>query len=408
MLKNQKKINDVKIVFKKDLPKENMNFHLRLSLAKQALVEWSLTSTFHCYPKIFQYKNKIAKSIWLIIFIAFSFLTGFLVNKNFEEYFANEVVSKIQVIREEPTQFPTITICDSAPFTTKQAKQLIDTLTDTKNFSNGDYLRYRVDSLFLNDSFRQSLGFSLKSVKDCQFNFLNCTKSNDFSWFYKWDYGNCLQFNSGLNMSNIQVPLKETFFEGQYHGLNLILGPLINKRRGFLQSKTVGLKVFVHNHTFKPSLFAYSLSIEPGKETHIAIKKTITQDYPKPYSPCEDLDNYESDMFNQFKLNNRLYSNKECTDLCFQSMIIQACGCYFTGFPIFLKNNYNKQCVNSSEHDCILKMIIEFHVDMDKYKKKCNLQCPIECNTIKYDYEVSVLDYPSKDHFYNYFLNDLE
>ena len=95
---------------------------------EKVFVEWSLLSTFHCYPKIFQYENKIAKVVWSLVFILFSAATSFLVATSVNDFFEYRVVSTIRLVDERPILFPAVTICDNNAFNTLQAQHLMDSL----------------------------------------------------------------------------------------------------------------------------------------------------------------------------------------------------------------------------------------------------------------------------------------
>ena len=53
----------------------------KTSKLKYLLKEWSLSSSFQCLTKLYQYESRFKRILWLIIFIAFSFGTfWFLIN----------------------------------------------------------------------------------------------------------------------------------------------------------------------------------------------------------------------------------------------------------------------------------------------------------------------------------------
>ena len=210
-------------------------------------------------------------------------------------------MSTVQIINEAPTLFPTITICDSNAFTTKKAETLILNIsqsyygTDIANMSYSNYSLY-VDNFlshavksFVNDpkygdENRKLLGFNLnKTLYSCSFTQLDCDLTMDFNWFFNYNFGNCYQFNSGLNNN-----LKNVSFGAEINGLSLVIGPLINQNR-YPLTKSTGLKLFVHNRTSPPDIYSNWLSIESGKETSIVIDRTFSSNSPWPYSSCTDL-----------------------------------------------------------------------------------------------------------------------
>ncbi len=91
------------------------------SQLKEIIREWSLSCTFHCYPKLFHYRNNFLRIVWFLLFVLFTAFPGVLVYSSLLDYFEYDVVSKIRVINVDHLEFPTVTICDSNLFTTKYA-----------------------------------------------------------------------------------------------------------------------------------------------------------------------------------------------------------------------------------------------------------------------------------------------
>ena len=88
---------------------------------KKILNDFSSRVTFQCFPKIFQTNNLLLQVIWTLVFLLFSMVTSGLVIKSLLEYFEYQVITQIKIVHEIPTEFPTVTICDANPFTTKDA-----------------------------------------------------------------------------------------------------------------------------------------------------------------------------------------------------------------------------------------------------------------------------------------------
>ncbi len=137
----------------------------------------------------------------------------------------------MQVINESPAEFPSVLLCDSNPFTTFESQLILDqmmkNITDIKQkrlgLKSGLYLHdlgffnlyfpnsakeflswdayqyattFTLDTNFT-DSQRKSLGWDLSKVLiNCTFNGNDCHTSNDFEWYFSFQYGNCYQFNS--------------------------------------------------------------------------------------------------------------------------------------------------------------------------------------------------------------------
>jgi hypothetical protein len=277
-------------------------------LIKEYIREWSSTCTFHCYPKIFQYKSILIKIVWSILFGAFSAFTSFLVAKALIDYFQYEVISKIQVVNVDELDFPIITICDSNPFTTKHAESYIDDMLKTfKHYGMtrsvlGSYIFFYTASL--NDTFKRSLGFNVKNnFVECSFNLYKC--DGLFEWFYTHMYGNCFHFNSNASL--------KTSFQGELNGLSLKFSYLVNENVKYSSSNLKGLQVYVQTQANVPSFVGNALLIQTGKQTNMVIRKTVSQNQPKPYTKCDDLKLYEettstqSDLFKFIKESGKKY-----------------------------------------------------------------------------------------------------
>ena len=90
---------------------------------KHIFLEWSKKATFECYPKIFEKQRKSLRFIWLVIFFIFSGLTLFVLYESISDYFDRETVTKIEIRHVRPLLFPTVTICDSDPFTSATSQE---------------------------------------------------------------------------------------------------------------------------------------------------------------------------------------------------------------------------------------------------------------------------------------------
>ena len=380
--------------------------------AKVLIAQWSLLTTFHCYPKIFQDKNIVLKLIWTFIFVAFSVLTAWLVIKAMIDYFQYELTSKIQVINEKPTFFPAVTICNTNAFSSLQAQHLIEqkfketydvdleSLAYKDVFSKlmqvNDITRLYANSPAFTDEQRLSMGFvSYENIQLCIFNGKVCT----LNWMYSYEYGNCYVFNSGVNLTGDRVRLLKTEIEGGKNGLRMLIGPVTNENK-YPNLFSNGLKVFIHNQSFLPRS-SDGVDIEMGKETSIAIQRTFTSNQPEPYSECVDNQRIDSFREEYTKFSNQTYRQQDCLDLCLQKLIISVCKCYFTGLSAINRIDV-APCLNLSQLNCINEQNVNF---IEMSKEDCDVKCPLECESISYDLSVSSLVYPSKQLF-NLFIND--
>lgn len=165
-------------------------FHAKFNRIKEELIEWSLQTKFDCYSKIFHNKRFLVQCIWLGLFVCFSGFTAYFVSKNIIYFFEYETVANIDIIKEKPTEFPAVTICNSNPFTTQIAQQLISNITisnfgkNLKDFGT-DQIFYNLSDVYelakmnvfrkvYGDKNRKSLGNKIV-VDVCTFNNQKCS-----------------------------------------------------------------------------------------------------------------------------------------------------------------------------------------------------------------------------------------
>ena len=359
-------------------------------LLKKTFLKWSETVDLNCYNKVFEYKNNIAcQYSWLIVLLVSSIATFGLITFNVVNFLNYEVVSQTVIINENPTEFPTITICDNNPFTTKYGEELIanvtnDNLNITNIFINKLYLsQLRASNPSYGDESRKLLGFKSNLIGPTFFNGVKIIY--DFRWYWSFSYGNCFQFNSGFNNSNQNIDLIRVSREGINNGLLVGIFPLTNQN-SYFSSFSTGMVLFVHNNSFKPSK---EIFLEPGKMTYVSVKRIFAQKCPTPYSECIDLSTYSSELHDYIIRSNKKYRQQDCFELCIQQKIIKNCECFYTAYDRL--NTQLRPCLNYTDYNCLTKKISEFDVN-DCIKNSC----PLECDSISYDLSLSSLVSPSE------------
>jgi len=81
-----------------------------------------------------------------------------------------------------------------------------------------------------------------------------------------------------------------------------------------------------------------------------------------------------------------------------QRDIINTCGCYYTRYTQIY--NTSQPCLNLTQYDCIQRVSSTFEQD------KCTSECPLECDSVKYEYSLSSMSFPSQS-FYDKFKSDV-
>jgi hypothetical protein len=378
---------------------ESRMFYVKKKL-KSIYLNWSRHVDINGYNKIFEYKHNFKiQLIWILILLASTGATFYIISKNITGFLNFDSVSQINLVNEVPAIFPTITICNNDPFTTRQAENVYDEVLNQTgyNLTSINQIDTNLNNLVLmhvsnpnyGDENRKRLGFNKSMIYSCKYKKKSCQK--DLHWYWSYTYGNCWQFNSGFNFTNDKIDIKNSTIEGRDDGLSLTLFPLINENQ-YMTTWDNGMIVFIHNYQYKP-LLTDAVYIELGKTSFVSIKRTITHKYPAPYSDCIDLDTYSSHLYLFIKDSGQVYRQKDCFKLCQQEQIIEKCGCYSVEFPQL--NNLTKPCLNLLQFSCVDEQKSNFDLTVCQTNS-----CPLECDSIKYDLSLSTLQNPGyKEYF---------
>lgn len=81
--------------------------------------------------------------------------------------------------------------------------------------------------------------------------------------------------------------------------------------------------------------------------------------------------------------------------------IIERCHCYDPKYPMFIKS---QPCKNYTQYKCISEQYYNVLNWPMNFTTKYTLNCPLECESIDYDAQVSSSDYPSVE-YYDFFMN---
>jgi hypothetical protein len=371
---------------------------------KRIFWEWAETSTSHGFPHIFRTKFIAIKIMWLIFLFISTCLCGYMVMKSILDYLSFDVITKIRVQNEVPMEFPTITICNLNPFYKNQTLTYMQQVLgynfsdfgelNETDFNKGNYFL----SNFLNepsfsDQKRKEVGPSIDLMLiSCLFMSNTCSK-DDFEWYFMLDYGNCFRFNSGINSSGDQVPIKKVYSPGVWTSFNLQLyvddSSLLTN---FWQNN--GIKVFVHNKSVYPSSYLDSIDLIPGTSTNVLIKKYYTNKLPYPYSDCEVTESYSSDLYNKIIAKNLSYTQKDCVFYCLQKDIIQKCGCYDTWYARI--DTTTDPCKNKNQTDCSYERYFLF---VNGERLFCMNECPIECESMRFELLPKHSEFPTESYY---------
>jgi len=135
---------------------------------KKGVSELIQVSTAYGLPNVFRSKRLFNKLFWTIYFLLSFIGACYYIFKDIHDYFSYEIVTLVQTEYDQPTEFPTVSFCSVQP-----------------NFS----------------SFSSSyLYFSQRTLE----------KENHLESFMTASYGRCFRFNSGKNMNNSYIAIKNS------------------------------------------------------------------------------------------------------------------------------------------------------------------------------------------------------
>ena len=224
------------------------------------------TTSGHGCPNLIRTKYWSVRIMWIILLFVASGASAYLVTRAIKSYLRYDVATKISTVKEIPTQFPTITICNLNPLIKgkKEFKKYLQSIKKTQ-FLDEEYLAsqyefeannteeyydYYDEKAFkqnnnettkspldvykeiklrffnfvftqLNEKTKRSLGYDLEHMLiSCSFNKRECS-AVDFNWHFSYEYGNCFSFNTGVNETNDErVKLKESKRAGEKRNKN--------------------------------------------------------------------------------------------------------------------------------------------------------------------------------------------
>jgi hypothetical protein len=293
-----------------------------------------LSSTSHGLPNVLRTPRKSIKCMWLLLFLIFSSIGSYMVYKTISNYLEYEIVTKIEYIRENPIEFPAVTI---------------------RNLRNSKNVIKLKDLILL-----------------CFFNNKICDE-NDFE----------TSVNS-LGFYSYKLKRKNTNLPGSEYGLTV----------GFyLGNDTIdsfgldGLQVIVHNHSSYPGFYmGFGINghnVAPGYATNLEIKRILTNKLNVPSSFClkdtTSLNSFDSDLYRyMITSTNFTYSQKDCFD-------------YYLGREMNKHLNITNKIENSmtvlSKNFHAAELLIK--VMEQNINTNYSIECPLECDSVAYDLSIS-------------------
>jgi hypothetical protein len=382
---------------------------------KKVLINAIESTTIHGLPMILKEKNYFSKIIWLILFLSsFSFCL-FLNRKSIDDFLNYEVITKARIINEPKLTFPTVTICNKNRFSTDAAVDFmrkvindnnLEDIFDEEKFLNNknlgfldkrrkvrgvqDTARLILEKMPSNE-LRKSLSLSIeKMLIDCRFGGKECTKS-DFDPFFITQHGICYRFNSDDNYLNSNKKVKQLYKTGWRNGLRLDLyiglPTLLNRL-----ALDKGVFLYIHStRDFQPK----EIHINPATETSIAVKKSIYEQLPYPYSNCSSHESIvDPYVLNLISYLNYSYSQEMCIEMCYLINLKAKCNCTQNWNNFKFPDQNVSLCLDKQQQNCDTNFYKNEFITDDYIIQNCN--CPLECKKVIYDTFITNSKYPTK------------
>ena len=369
----------------------------------KALVKEDFTySSIHGFSNMANSKHMSIQVFWAIcVLVAMSACT-YLMATCVISYLKYEVITKLSIVGEVSSLFPTVTICNSVPFMTSNSTSFEYNILSSPYFSKflnytdnnepleplqslGNYLA-SINAEIQSDDVKKAFGLTIDQMLiSCLYSGSACSYS-DFEWFYNPLYGNCFRFNGGTN----GTALRTSTNTGKWNGLRLEL--YVGSSNDIEINRMIsGIHVYIHNSTSMPSFYE-GLDVASSFETNIAVSRTFFSKLTSPYSDClSDSDAY---FYQKLVASNGKYRFRDCIRLCFQELLIQECECQDPFNPIL--NESIPLCNTLIDlFQCEYPLYSQFfNADMEA---SCPY-CKFECESIKYAYSASFNEYPSEEY----------
>jgi hypothetical protein len=301
--------------------------------ADPVLLKMLTSNTFHGVGNIFGSDKTIIKLMWLIAFTTSFGFNVYFIYLSFNEYYKYDVITKVNMIEENESKFPSVTFC-----------------SDSNAFFNKS-----IGEIILNCSFNRDHSCYLKS--DEQFGVM------ESEWL-----GKCFQFNSGENSNGKPTNILQLKQPGIENGFNIRL-----KSSGFT------LYVIVHNSSRKPQeIRSKGFRLSPFTNNYLKVKRVYSTKLEHPYNNClKNIDSFEGNrtLIESYKQSNETYFREACLEGCFGMYYLEnkKCDCNVPFYDVNRICGSDDQCKRLDGH---LKAQF-LNGDVEKY---CNRFCPFECD----------------------------
>ena len=292
----------------------------------------------HGFPNIFESERTFFKVMWSLLLLASAVGCIYFIQRITTDYLNYDVITKIELINENPMRFPAFTICN-----TIDSQNTID-----------------------------------KMLFSCDFNDKEICGANDFEEIQIFDdssykYLKCFRFNGGKNSMHQLMDIKHSTRIGYLHGFHLKL---------YLPTQNEFITYVINENNVRPTFGEFYQILDGGHTTDLIIDKSIETKFETPLNPCQDnetaIDYFNSLLFKEPQKYDFAYRQVNCLEVCIMRQVLDTCKCSYPG----LKGEETKISCDF-KRDCIKDQF-----NNSEYKKECAKWCPLECTTTLFKVDV--------------------
>ncbi|XP_054854872.1 amiloride-sensitive sodium channel subunit alpha-like [Eublepharis macularius] len=203
-------------------------------------------------------------------------------------------------------------------------------------------------------------------IFSCRFNKEPCDKDN-FTHFHHPSYGNCYTLNDKTGWTS-SVP-------GIQHGLSLLLHIKQNNLIPLLSTR-VGARVMVHDQNEPAFMGEGGFDVRPNMQTSITMEKKVLEHLGGNYGSCT-WNGSDVPVRNLYPFK---YTKQGCVHSCFQTTMVERCGCAHYFYPLPSGAEYCDYAKHVAWGHCYYRLQAEFKSN----KLECFNKCPKPCRVTQY------------------------
>nr|XP_056702370.1 amiloride-sensitive sodium channel subunit alpha-like [Euleptes europaea] len=206
-------------------------------------------------------------------------------------------------------------------------------------------------------------------IVSCRFNKEPCNKGN-FTHFRHPTYGNCYTLNDKSDNTRWTSSMP-----GIQNGLSLLLRTEQNDMVELLSTRT-GARLMVHDQHEPAFMGEGGFDVRPGRQTSITVKKKVLEHLGGDYGRCT----WDGSDVPVENLHPSKYTEQACVHSCFQSIMVERCGCAYYFYPLPSGAEYCDYAKHVAWGHCYYRLQAEFKSN----ELGCFNKCPKACRVTQY------------------------